>query len=110
MVDSLKDEKEKSAIINLVYSKHCNQPNSDYNQLWLQNITYQQDKKNGKSPYKMCLCRVVAGDKNVELWNNEWIKQNFVKPLTLTYICDAERLKKVTPVITFRETTAYYEL
>ena len=110
MVDSLKDEKEKSAIINLVYSKLCNQPNSDYNQLWLQNITYQQDKKNGKSPYKMCLCRVVAGDKNVELWNNEWIKQNFVKPLTLTYICDAERLKKVTPVITFRDTTAYYEL
>lgn len=110
MVDSLKDEKEKSAIINLVYSKLCNQPNSDYNQLWLQNITYQQDKKNGKSPYKMCLCRVVAGDKNVELWNNEWIKQNFVKPLTLTYICDAERLKKVTSVITFRETTAYYEL
>lgn len=42
MVDSLKDEKEKSAIINLVYSKLCNQPNSDYNQLWLQNITYQQ--------------------------------------------------------------------
>lgn len=51
--DSLKDEKEKSTIINLVYSKLCNQPNSDYNQLWLQNITYQQDKENGASPYKM---------------------------------------------------------
>ncbi len=70
MVDSLKDEKEKSAIINLVYSKLCNQPNSDYNQLWLQNITYQQDKRNGASPYTMRLCHVVAGDKNVELWNN----------------------------------------
>ena len=45
--DSLKDEKEKSTIINLVYSKLCNQPNSDYNQLWLQHITYQQDKENG---------------------------------------------------------------
>ena len=56
MVDSLKDEKEKSTIINLVYSKLCNQPNSDYNQLWLQNITYQQDKKKGTSPYKMRLC------------------------------------------------------
>ena len=110
MVDSLKDEKEKSAIINLVYSKLCNQPNSDYNQLWLQNMTYQKDKKNNSSPYKMRLCRLVAGDKDVELWNNKWIKQNFVKSLTLTYICDAERLKKVTPIITFRETTAYYEL
>ena len=110
MVDSLKDEKEKSAIINLVYSKLCNQPNSDYNQLWLQNITYQQDKKNGKSPYKMCLCRVVAGDKNVELWNNKWVKLKLQFGLHMNSIVDEETLKKVTPVITFKETRMYYEL
>ena len=110
MVDSLKDEKEKSAIINLVYSKLCNQPNSDYNQLWLQNITYQQDKKNGKSPYKMCLCRVVAGDKNVELWNNKWVKPKLQFGLHMNSIVDEETLKKVTPVITFKETRMYYEL
>lgn len=110
MVDSLKDEKEKSAIINLVYSKLCNQPNSDYNQLWLQNITYQQDKKNGKSPYKMRLCRVVAGDKNVELWNNEWMKSKLWAGLHINDIIKIETLNKVTPVITFRETRMYYEL
>lgn len=107
MVDSLKDEKEKSAIINLVYSKLCNQPNSDYNQLWLQNITYQQDKKNGTSPYKMRLCRVVAGDKNVELWNNKWVKPKLQFGLHMNSIVDEETLKKVTPVITFRERRAY---
>lgn len=63
MVDSLKDEKEKSTIINLVYSKLCDQPNSDYNQLWLQNITYQQDKENGTSPYKMRLSVSLQGIK-----------------------------------------------
>lgn len=110
MVDSLKDEKEKSAIINLVYSKLCNQPNSDYNQLWLQNITYQQDKKNGKSPYKMRLCRVVAGDKNVELWNNEWMKSKLWAGLHINDIIKIETLNKVTHVITFRETRMYYEL
>lgn len=110
MVDSLKDEKEKSAIINLVYSKLCNQPNSDYNQLWLQNITYQQDKKNGTSPYKMRLCRVVAGDKNVELWNNKWVKPKLQFGLHMNSIVDEETLKKVTPVITFKETRMYYEL
>lgn len=110
MVDSLKDEKEKSAIINLVYSKLCNQPNSDYNQLWLQNITYQQDKKNGKSPYKMRLCRVVAGDKNVELWNNEWMKYKLWAGLHINDIIKIETLNKVTHVITFRETRMYYEL
>lgn len=107
MVDSLKDEKEKSAIINLVYSKLCNQPNSDYNQLWLQNITYQQDKKNGTSPYKMRLCRVVAGDKNVELWNNKWVKPELLSNLHVNRIVNAETLKKITPVIMFRERRAY---
>ena len=110
MVDSLKDEKEKSEIINLVYSKLCNQPNSDYNQLWLQNITYQQDKKNATSPYKMRLCRVVAGDKNVELWNNEWVKPKLSSGLHVNRIINAETLRKVTPVITFRESRMYYEL
>ena len=110
MVDSLKDEKEKSAIINLVYSKLCNQPNSDYNQLWLQNITYQQNKKNGTSPYKMRLCRVVAGDKEVELWNNEWVKPKLLSDLHVDRIVNADTLKKVIPVITFRETRIYNEL
>ena len=107
MVDSLKDEKEKSAIINLVYSKLCNQPNSDYNQLWLQNITYQQDKKKDSSPYKMRLCRVVAGDKDVELWNNKWIKPILLLGLHVNGIVDTETLKKITPVITFKETRRY---
>lgn len=107
MVDSLKDEKEKSAIISLVYSKLCNQPNSDYNQLWLQNITYQQDNKKGTSPYKMKLCRVVAGDKGVELWNNEWVMPKFLSNLHINKIVNIETLKNVTPVITFRERRAY---
>ena len=109
MVDSLKDEKEKSAIISLVYSKLCNQPNSDYNQLWLQNMTYQKDKKNGKPPYKMRLCRVVAGDTDVQLWNNEWVKSKILSDLRVNGIINEETLKKVTPVITFRETRMYNE-
>lgn len=107
MVDSLKDEKEKSAIISLVYSKLYNQPNSDYNQLWLQNMTYQKDKKNNSSPYKMRLCRLVAGDKDVELWNNEWLKPQLQSCLHVNSIVDEETLKKITPVIMFRERRAY---
>lgn len=107
MVDSLKDKNEKSAIISLVYSKLCNQPNSDYNQLWLQNITYQQDKKNGTSPYNMRLCCMVAGDKSVELWNNKWVKPELLSNLHVNRIVNAETLKKVTPVIMFRERRAY---
>lgn len=107
MVDSLKDENEKSTIVNLVYTKLCKQPNSDYIQLWLQNMTYQQDKITGKSPYKMRLCRVVDRNKKVELWNNEWLKPNLYSNLHYDNVVDAKVLKKVTPVITFRERRAY---
>lgn len=109
MVDSLDDEKEKWDIINKVYAKLCNLPNSDYNQLWLQNITYQQDKQRGSSPYTMRLCRLAAGDNDVRLWNNEWLKPALASALPLDTIVDKETLKKITPVITFRETRAYNE-
>lgn len=78
MVDSLEEEQEKRDIIDKVYTNLCNQPNSDYNQLWLQNITYQNDKKKGVSPYNIRLCKVVMGE-NVELWNNSWLKKGLTK-------------------------------
>ena len=110
MVDSLKDEKEKWDIINKVYSKLCNQPNSTYNQLWLQNITYQKDKKTGASPYTLRLCQLVAGKQIEPLWNNEWLKPELLTNIPYDSVVDGETLKKVTPVITFRERRRYTEI
>ena len=108
MIDSLEEEQEKRDIIDKVYTKLCNQPNSDYNQLWLQNITYQNDKKKGVSPYNIRLCKVVMGE-NVELWNNSWLKKDLTKNYKQTSVVCNEVLKKVTLIITFRETRAYLE-
>lgn len=109
MIDSLKDMKEKQSIIDLVYHKLCNQPNSDYNQLWLQNITYTQDKKQGTSPYTLRLCQLVAGKQIVPLWNNDWLKTELISDIPYDKVVDGDILKKVTPVITFREVRAYLE-
>lgn len=109
MVDSLENEHEKWDIIGKVYAKLCNQPNSEYNQLWLQNITYQKDKKKGTSPYNIRLCKVVMGE-HVELWNNKWLKNELTFNVNVCVIVDKETLKKVTPVITFRETRVYNEI
>lgn len=110
MIDSLKDMKEKQSIIDLVYNKLCNQPNSDYNQLWLQNMTYIQDKKNEASPYSLRLCQLVVGKNVHALWNNEWLNSELAENLPYDSIVNKETLKKVTPVIMFRETRAYNEL
>ena len=109
MINSLKDMMEKQSIIDLVYNKLCNQPNSDYNQLWLQNMTYTQDKNTGRSPYSLRLCQLVMENSEIPLWNNDWLKAVFVNGLPHDSIVNKETLKKVTPVITFRETRAYYE-
>ena len=109
MVNSLKDEKEKWDIIDKVFSKLSNMPNSQYNQLWLQNITYQRDKKNRKNPYEMRLCRLVFGDKDVEIWNNSWLDDDIKENVALRTIVDNDKVEAYTPVITFRETRAYNE-
>ena len=109
MIDSLDDMEEKRSIIDLVYHKLCNQPNSSYNQLWLQNMTYTQDKKQGTSPYALRLCQLVTGNEILSLWNNEWLKPEMVENLPYDSIVNKDTLKKVTPVITFRETRTYIE-
>ena len=109
MIDSLKDMSEKQSIIDLVFNKLCNQPNSDYNQLWLQNMTYTQDKKKGTSPYSLRLCQLVAGKEIQPLWNNVWLKAELTINLPYDSVVDGEALKKVTPVITFREMRRYEE-
>ena len=110
MIDSLKDMKEKQSIVYLVYLKLCKQPNSSYNQLWLQNMTYTQDKKHGTSPYTLRLCQLVAGKAVDPLWNNDWLKAELTTNIPYESIVDGEILKKVTPVITFRETRMYNEI
>lgn len=110
MIDSVKDLKEKQSIIDLVYHKLCNKPNSDYNQLWLQNMTYTQDKKHGTSPYTLRVCQLVAGKAVDPLWNNDWLKPELATSFPYDSVVDGETLKKVTPIITFRETRRYEEL
>ncbi|MBR6264161.1 MAG: RNA-directed DNA polymerase, partial [Prevotella sp.] len=97
MVDSLKDMKEKRDIIDKVYTRLCKQHNSDYNQLWLQNITYTQDKKRKKSPYTIRLCKLVMGNMDAPLWNNSWMKPELVENIPYDSIVNKETLKKVTP-------------
>ena len=110
MIDYLDDMDEKRSIIDLVYQKLSNQPNSSYNQLWLQYMTYTRDKKQGTSPYALRLCQLVAGKVVDSLCNNDWLKTELITNIPYDSIVDGETLKKVTPVITFRETRRYIEI
>lgn len=111
MIDSVADTHEKQEVIEMVYNKLANTPNSTYNQLWLQNMTYTQDKANNNcNRYSIRLCQLVMEESAVPLWNNSWLKDDIIKQVPYDSIVDKETLKKVTPVITFRERRAYDEI
>lgn len=109
LIDSLKDEKLKQKIRNKLFARMIGRPNSTYTELWLQNMTYQADKKARKCPYTARLCKVVMGDKH-DLWNNSWLKPNLTKGFDQSSIVNQETLAKVTPIITFRERRQYESL
>lgn len=54
-------------------------------------------------------CQLVAGKAVDPLWNNNWLKTEFTTNIPYDSIVDGDTLKKVTPVITFRETRVYYD-
>ena len=55
----------------------------------------------------MRLCKVAACEERVMLWNNNWLKPIMMDNMPLASVVDVEVLKKLTPVITFRETRTY---
>lgn len=109
MADSIKDDAEKRSIIDKVSKRLRYLHNNVYYQLWLQNMTYQRDKKLGINPYDARLCQTVMGD-TAQLWNNSWLRPELTDGFPETSVINSDTLAKVTPIITFRETRAYEEV
>lgn len=113
MVNSLDDEEEKMDIVEKVCQKLSSHPNSTYTKLWLQNMTYVYDMQKGKNRFDIPLCELVMNgvlQEEITLWNNRWLKRELTEDFPQESIVNGEKLEKVTPVITFRETREYWDL
>lgn len=108
LVSSLADDDpERAEIIGKVYDRLRHQPNSIYNQLWLQTLTYHRDRDAGNTDaYTMPLCRLVM-DETFTLWDNSWLASGLADGLPTASIVDRDNLSATAPVINFRERTAY---
>lgn len=112
MVNSLDDEEEKMDIVEKVCNKLASHPNSTYTKLWLQNMTYVYDMQQGKNRFDIPLCELVMNrvlHEEVTLWNNRWLKRELTEDFPQESIVNGEKLEKVTPIITFRETREYWD-
>ena len=96
------ESEKRSWLINLIYKKLRSQPNSSITQIWLQHITNETDDwiHAKKEPYDMPLCKLVAG-KEIEIWDNSWLKQGFRDGFPLHSIVDRKIQKGNGSVIDF---------
>lgn len=107
LLDTLdKDDIERSVIINMVYKKLRDQHNTNYLEVWLQNLTLGLKKENDKYEYSHPLCHIVSGEQ-VELWNNNWLCQSFIQEFPYNKICTKEKLDQVAPVIIIKKRIPY---
>jgi hypothetical protein len=107
LVDTLDNsDPEKMDIIRKVCDRLCNQHNTPYLEVWLQNITYTTDKIKNESRYSQDLCRLVMGE-DVSLWNLTWLSPTLCEKFPYDQICNATSLKNVTPVIKIKQKWQY---
>ena len=110
LIDSLDNRTEKMKLVSKVYEKLCNQHNTNYIQLWLQNLTHVYEQDLNSCGYDMPLCKVMKGENDIDLWNSSWLKPELVEPNLAANIVDAEVVAKLGPIINFRESQAYNEI
>src|SRR5690606_21090038 len=97
IITKIEDVKKQKDIILKIKNKFSQLPNTNYLNVWLQRLTLKIDNSiqyNGK------LCEKVI-DKNVAIWNSEWLNVKFKKIVEETEIIIEEKTEKIE--ITFSE-------
>ena len=71
--------------------------------MWLQRITLANLPR---FEYKGNLCNKVS-DSSIEIWNSDWLEQNFKKDIFETKIIDEKEMNRIKPVISIEEIDSF---
>lgn len=104
LVDKIEDADDKARVVRAVYNKFTRMPIVGEVQIWMQHITF---KMPDSIPYSEPLCKLVAGEKGVKLWNNDWLKDEYKKKFPLNEICTDKARDGIKSVITIDEVALF---
>jgi len=104
LVNKLETTDERERVVKSVYQKFKMIPNIGELQIWMQHITYQMKEDMG---YTEPLCKIVAGEKDIKLWNNDWVKKEYKKGFPQEKICTEWLRDSFTPVIDIDEVSLF---
>lgn len=105
LLNTIENVEEKNTIIEMVYRKLRNSPNSAYTQLWLQTLTHATGIKE-INDYDMPLCNIVKSPIAL-LWNIDWVDQKIAASFPAYQVFNKKKLEEAKQIITFRERRSY---
>ena len=99
------DADERMGLIQSVYDKVSQWPNSGLLLVWLQRITLKIDKS---FKYDERLCKVVAGE-NECLWNNGWLDASLLSGFSNDLIISKDVIDKMKVTIDKKAVSPFYQ-
>lgn len=104
LVNKMVSSGDKERVIKAVYKKFTRIPIIGEVQIWMQHITF---KMTEAINYTEPLCKIVEGEKDVKLWNTDWLKEEYKKKFPQEQICTDEARAKIKPVISIDEVALF---
>lgn len=104
LVDKMSTVEDKERTVTAIYNKFSRIPNIGEVQIWMQHITL---KMSDAIKYSEPLCKIVAGEKDVKLWNIEWLKDEYKKDFPLAEICTDMARDSIKPIISINEVALF---
>ena len=96
---------ERMSLIQSVYDKVSQWPNSGLLLIWLQRITLKIDQS---FKYEERLCKVVAGEQE-RLWNNEWLDTSLLVGYSSDIIISKDVIDKMKVTIDKGSVSPFYQ-
>ena len=104
LINMLSTTAEREDVVRDIYEKFQLIPNIGELQIWMQRITY---KWANPIAYTEPICKIVANEPNVVLWNNEWVADEYKKSFPNYDICTTWLRDCYTPVIDIDEVSLF---
>lgn len=104
MIKHLDTTEKREAMAKNICNKFFRLPNIGYLQLWMQRITFQMHTS---MDYTEPLCEIVENKQNVQIWNNEWLKDELTAGFPLYNMCTNWLRDEFTPIINIDEVSIF---
>ena len=104
LINHLETTKERETVTKNICNKFSRLPNIGYLQLWMQRITFQMTVPMN---YTEPLCKIVENQPDIQIWNNEWLKDEYTDRFPLYSMCTNWIRDKFTPIIGIDEVSVF---